>query len=106
LTFDGRLLDGLLFCKRVYDLFEQILNGPHGLTNIRLRPSKEVKRLIEELIPIAQYIQRHYSVGRRIKVRWLSGSQSYDAVILSSGSMVDVGAARVNTFETLSNIIY
>jgi hypothetical protein len=54
-----------------------------------MRPSKEEKRLIEELIPIARYIQAKYTVSRHIKVRWQSGSQPYDAVLLSSGPLVD-----------------
>jgi hypothetical protein len=88
-TFDDQLLDGLDFCRKVYDLFDQQRGGPDGIAKIRLRPTKAEKRLIEELIPIARYVQERYRVGRRIKVRWLSGSQSYDAILWSSGELVD-----------------
>jgi hypothetical protein len=43
----------------------------------------------EELIPIARYVQVRYREGRRIKVRWSSGSQSYDAILSSSGALVN-----------------
>jgi hypothetical protein len=88
-TFDGRLLDGLNFCRKVYALFEQTKAGAEGIANLRLRPTKLEKRLIEELIPLARYVQARYREGRRIKVRWSSGSQPYDAIVLSSGAFVD-----------------
>jgi hypothetical protein len=87
-TFDDRLLDGLDFCRQAYDFFEQIRSGPEGIERLRLRPTKVEKKLIEELIPIARYVQARYREGRRIKVRWLSGSQPYDAVLWSSGAYV------------------
>jgi hypothetical protein len=90
-TYDGRLLDGLNFCRTAYGLFNQTRASPGGIGKIRLRPSKNEKRLIEELVPVARYVQARYSEGRRIKVRWLSGSQPYDAVLLSSGVFVDKG---------------
>ncbi len=90
-TFDGRLLDGLNFCRKVYALFDQTRASAGGITNLRLRPTKLEKRLIEELIPLARYVQARYREGRRIKVRWLSGSQPYDAVLLLSGAFVDKG---------------
>jgi hypothetical protein len=80
-AIDNKLLDGLGFCKKVYDLYEQITSQPEGLTRIRLIASKLEKRLLEELFPIVQYIQVNYRVRNRFKLRWLSGSQSYDAII-------------------------
>ena len=80
-ALDDKLLDGLHFCTKVYDLFDQIRSEPDGLGKIRLQSSKREKRLLEELLPIAQYIQVRYHVGNRLKIRWLSGSQPYDAVI-------------------------
>jgi len=87
-TFDGLLLDGLDFCRKVYDLFDQVGRGIDGVANLRLRPTKTEKRLIEELIPIARYVRARYREGRRIKVRWFAGSQPYDAVLWSSGLLV------------------
>ncbi|MCU1258101.1 MAG: hypothetical protein JWO80_986, partial [Bryobacterales bacterium] len=79
-TFDGRLLDGLKFCKQVYDMYDQVRSEAGGTSKLRMRASKREKRLTEELIPIARYIQTKYAVGRRIKIRWQSGSQPFDAV--------------------------
>lgn len=90
-TFDGRLLDGLNFCRKVYELFNQTRAGTDGISKLRLRRSKQEKRLIEELIPIARYVQARYREGRRIKVRWFSGSQPYDAILLFSGRFVEKG---------------
>lgn len=103
-TFDGKLLDGLDFCRKVYDLFDQTREEPDGISKLRLRPTKNEKRLIEELIPIARYVQARYREGRRIKVRWVSGSQSYDAILLSSGGLVEHGMAprRVLVEVTMS----
>jgi hypothetical protein len=47
------------------------------------------KRLIEELLPIARYIQVKYREGRIMKVRWLKGNQPYDAILKQTGSMVE-----------------
>lgn len=88
IDLDDRLLDGLDFCGRVYELFDEVRRAPDGVTKLRLRPSKLEKRLIEELLPIARYVQIRYREGRRVKVRWLSGSQPYDAVLWSSGVIV------------------
>jgi hypothetical protein len=93
-TFDGRLLDGLNFCRKVYELFNQTRAGAGGIANLRLRPTKLEKRLIEELIPLARYVQARYREGRRIKVRWLNGSQPYDAILLFSGAFVEKGYAQ------------
>jgi hypothetical protein len=88
-TFDGELLDGLDFCRKVYDLFDQLRIEPDGIAKFRLRPTKKEKRLIEELIPITHYVRTRYREGRRIKVRWFSGSQRYDAILWSSGALVE-----------------
>src|SRR5438045_3358322 len=93
-TFDGKLLDGLRFCCQVYDLFDQVSSEPDGVAKLRLRPTKVEKRLVEELIPIARYVQARYREGRRIKVRWFSGSQPYDAILWSCGSLVAHRQAR------------
>jgi hypothetical protein len=86
-------MDGLEFCRKVYAFFEQIKAGTDGTARLRLRPAKAEKRLIEELIPLARYVQARYREGRRIRVRWFSGSQSFDGWLLSAGAIVDRGLA-------------
>jgi hypothetical protein len=90
-TFDGKLLDGLTFCRKVYELFDQIHASPNGTSKIRMRLTITEKRLIEELIPIACYVQARYRGGRRIKLRWHAGSQPFDAVLSSYGVLVEQG---------------
>jgi hypothetical protein len=52
-AFDDRLLNGLGFSVgKVYDLFEQVRNEPDGITKLRLRPTKNEKRLIVALLTI------------------------------------------------------
>jgi hypothetical protein len=82
-------MDGLEFCQRTYGLFEKIRRSPNGAERLRLRKAKTDKKLIEELIPIARFIQMTYGHGRRIKVKWVDGNQNYDAYILSSGYLVE-----------------
>ena len=105
-TFDGRLLDGLDFCRKVYDLFDEIGSGTDGIAKLRLRPTKTEKRLLEELIPISRYVQARYREGRRIKVRWFSGSQPYDAVLLSSGGLVEHRMAPRRTLVEVTTSVH
>ena len=97
---DDKLIDGLKFCTKVYDLFDDVLREPDGIGKIRLQASKREKRLIEELLPITQYVQARYRVGNRFKIRWLSGSQGYDAKIWTPLTMViKSGMPRSITLE-------
>jgi len=90
-TFDDIDIDGLEFCAMVYKLFELVRQAPDGTRRLRLRPSKVEKRLIEELIPIAAYIQHSYRAGRYISVRWHQGNQQFDAEVTQYGSYIDQG---------------
>jgi hypothetical protein len=82
-------MDGLSFCRRVYAMFDQIRADKGGIERLRMLASKTEKRLSEELIPLAHFIQSRYREGYRLKVRWRAGNQSYDAKILASGVLVD-----------------
>ena len=105
-TFDGQLLDGLDFCRKVYDLFDQVNGTPNGVARLRLRSTQIEKRLLEELIPIARYVQTRYREGRRIKVRWLNGSQPYDAILWSSGSLVEHREAPRKIFVEVTTSVH
>src|SRR5881394_2860210 len=78
-NFRGQRLDGLFFCARVYDLFEQIRGSEGGASDLRMRRGKEKKRLIEELLPICKYVQARYRHGHYIDVTWVDGNQQFDA---------------------------
>jgi hypothetical protein len=105
-TFDDRLLDGLSFCRKVYDLFDQLSAEPGGIAKLRLRPTNTEKRLIEELIPIARYLQARYREGRRIKVRWFDGSQPYDAILWSSGEAVERSVAPRRLYVEVTTSVH
>jgi hypothetical protein len=105
-TFDGRLLDGLIFCRKVYALFDQIKNGPDGVERLRMLKTKIDKRLSEELIPFAHYIQARYREGYRLKVRWFAGSQSYDGTILGSGLLVEHGQKPKKLIAEITNSMH
>jgi hypothetical protein len=65
--FDNHLMNGLDFCKKAYSLFEEIRMSPNGVETLRLRKGRLEKKLLEELLPIARYIQARYSHGRQLR---------------------------------------
>jgi hypothetical protein len=89
--FDGKLMDGFVFCKKVYEFFDQVQRSPDGKSRLLRQPSLTEKRLLEELLPITRYLQTKYGVGLHMKVRWFAGSQQYDALLQCSGSRVEQG---------------
>jgi hypothetical protein len=105
-AIDDQLLDGLDFCSKVYDLFDQTTRAADGTAHLRLRLSKSDKRLVEELLPLARYIQARYREGRRINVRWLSGPQPYDAVLWSRGSLVKHGGVPKRAFVEITTSVH
>ena len=86
--FDGELIDGLKFCTKAYALFEQIRNTENGPSRLRMRASDIEKKLLEELLPICKYVQTKYRAGRYISVRWVNGSQQFDADVVEAGACV------------------
>jgi hypothetical protein len=109
-AIDDRILDGLDFCRKVYDFFDRIKSDPDGKIRLRLQSKIgtrfEDKRLVEELLPLAYYIQARYRVGRRIRVRWKSGSQPYDAVLLSDGSLVERDGSLREVFVEITTSVH
>ncbi len=96
--FDGNLLDGLEFCSKVYALFESIRSAPDGPSRFRMRPTTLEKKLLEELLPICQYVQASYRPGRYMSVRWINGNQQYDAELLQRGGYVSENYYPENAF--------
>lgn len=89
--FDGELIDGLQFCAMTYALFEQIRCAESGSSRLRMRETEVEKKLIEELLPICKYVQAKYRAGRLISVRWIKGSQQFDAEVVQAGFYVEQG---------------
>lgn len=86
--FDGKLLDGLRFCSKVYKLFESIRRSERGASRMRRRPTRLEKKLLEELLPICRYVQTSYRIGRYMWIRWIDGGQQYDAEVRQRGAYV------------------
>jgi hypothetical protein len=89
-VFHEKMLDGLEFCRLAYLCFDQIANQPDGDRILRERRG-HVKKIIEELLPISRYIQTFYGAGQYISVRWVCGTQSFDAKARATGLMVENG---------------
>ena len=89
--FDGELIDGLQFCAMAYELFEKIRCAEDGPSRLRMRATDVEKKLIEELLPICKFVQAKYRAGRYISVRWVNGSQQFDAEVFQTGKYVQEG---------------
>ena len=103
--FDNRLMNGLDFCKKVYEFTEQIRKGPDGVNRLRVR-DREEKKLMEELVPIARYVQARYSLGRLMKVRWILGNQPYDACVLSAGFLTEKSVVPKRQFLEVTTAVH
>jgi len=104
--FDNHLINGLDFCKKAYGLFEQVRRSSNGVERLRLRKGKLEKKLVEELLPIARYVQARYSHGRQMKVRWKDGTQSYDARLLSTGALVDLHLSPKSQYVEVTTAVH
>jgi hypothetical protein len=85
-SIDGHILPGLEFCARVYSAFDAVRERPGGVEELRMLRTIRAKKIIEELLPLAALIQGRHGPGLRTRVKWLGGSQSYDAILHCSGS--------------------
>ena len=86
--FDGKVIDGLLFCSKVDALYESIRGLPDGVSRMRLRPTRVERRLLTELLPICAYVLANYQPGRFISVMWMDGNQQCDAELFQRGAYV------------------
>ena len=93
-TLDGISLDGLEFASRAYIAFDDARNAPEGIAILRMRKTKRAKRLVEEILPIAAYVQAKYGPALRLSVTWHGGDQNYDALVKCCGVLVDRGEVR------------
>src|SRR5213078_862116 len=87
-SIDGCMLDGLEFCARAYAAFDAIRNSRGGVEELRMRKTQRAKKIVEEVLPLARYVQMRYGPGLRIKLRWRGGNQRGDAYLTWEGAMV------------------
>jgi len=71
-----------------------------------MRSSPLEKKLIEELLPICNYVQANYRPGRYISVRWINGNQQYDAEVVQSGSFVTPNYYPANSYFEVTCIMH
>lgn len=87
-SMDGHILDGLEFCSRAYAAFDEIRNGQGGIEELRMRKTPRAKKMVEEVLPLARYVQARYGPGFRMRIRWRGGNQSSDAYLNCFGAEV------------------
>lgn len=102
--FDAELIDGLEFCSKVYRFFEYVRRSENGPSRLRMRSSDQEKKLIEELLPICKWLQARYRNGRYISVKWVNGSQQFDAEIHQVGDYVEQGYFPPQAFLEVTGI--
>jgi hypothetical protein len=83
-------LDGLEFARVAFKLFEDVYQLPDDGNTLRERRG-DVKPLLEEVLPIARYVLAHYGHGQYMTIRWVRGSQPFDAKVETHGGRVDHG---------------
>ena len=83
-------LDGLEFARLAFALFEEVYQLPDDGKTLRERRG-DVKPLLEEVLPIARYVLANYGQGQYLTVRWVRGSQPFDAKVEAHGGRVDHG---------------
>jgi hypothetical protein len=103
---DNRAIEGFNFCKKAYQAFYRIRYSPDGLSRIRMRNDNAPKKLIEEVLPIARYVQAVYCPGRRIRVRWVDGNQNYDGIAYYSGDDVTKGTQPKKMYLEVTNAMH
>ena len=75
-----RYVDGLEFCRIAYDLFEYVKEHDQDGYELSKRP-RNIKELIEEILPISVYVRAKYRLGNYIQVCWTSRTACFDAEI-------------------------
>lgn len=75
-----RYVDGLEFCRIAYDLFEYVKEHDQDGYELTKRP-RNIKELIEEILPISVYVWSKYRLGNYIQVCWTSRTARFDAEI-------------------------
>lgn len=78
-SFHEKWLNAYNFSRRAHVAFRQLRSSKDGMTKIRKREHGLPKKLIEEILPLARFAMLHMSPENDLRVRWVDGSQSFDA---------------------------
>ncbi len=96
--FDDQSIDGLEFCAMAYEMLEQLRQMAGGISTVRLRADEDAKKLVEEILPICQWVHSAYRPGRAVNVCWKNGNQNYDAKVFQRGALADLGLFPKQSF--------
>jgi hypothetical protein len=70
-----------------------------------MRKGKGVKKLVEEIIPIAAFLKHFESPGRRVRCKHFPGNQNYDAKIQVRGDDVRLGFIEKEYFLEVTSAV-
>ena len=90
-SFHNKWLGGFSFCQKAYSLFNQIQREDNGSERLSMRTSDLEKKLIEEILPIAKFVQIKTRPGNELKIKWMYGNQKFDAYFKQFGLYVENG---------------
>lgn len=76
------------FIEKVNSLFINTRNSEDGISRLRLRKDN-CKKLIEELLPISQFLKVFERPGLDLYCEYFSGNQNFDAKIYCGGWFVE-----------------
>jgi len=79
-------MDGLEFCKVAFEILEEMKAESEGVKRLRANKTPSAKKLMEEVLPLANFIQDQYTAGRHLRVTWFGRDQPGDALIRVEGS--------------------
>ena len=98
--FSNSYLSTATFVNRAYATVEQL-----STNQILRRNGKGVKKLVEEIIPIAAFLKHFEIPGRRVRCKYFSGNQNYDAKIHVQGEDVRLGFIEKEYFLEVTSAV-
>lgn len=81
------------FVQRAYKELEALNNEQYYL-----RKGEDIRKLIQEILPLATFLKYFERPGRQVKCRHFSGSQNYDAKLKLEGDEIEKGFLEAEFF--------
>ena len=98
--FSKSYLSTATFVNRAYTTVEQL-----STNQVLMRKEKGVKKLVEEIIPIAAFLKHFEIPGRRVRCKHFPGNQNYDAKIQVQGDDVRLGFIEKEYFLEVTSAV-
>lgn len=99
-NFSKSYLSTATFVSRAYGTVEQL-----STNQVLMRKGKGVKKLVEEIIPIAAFLKHFEIPGRRVRCKHFPGNQNYDAKIRVQGDDVCLGFIEKEYFLEVTSAV-